>query len=588
MRAFAKQILAVILLSFVFVTPSGYGLTGRAEMVNGAISKRLDQHLTRLATFGFSGSVLVAKDGKPILQKSYGLANRERAIPVTEATVFDVASITKQFTATAILQLEEAGKLKVTDPLNKFFPDLPKDKQAITLHHLLTHTSGLPGVVEGETPTRNIFLRRIFEARLNAEPGTRYAYSNAGYTILAALIEILSGGSYEAFLRERLFAPAGLTNTGFYEDKEKWPDGAVAHGYDDLTDKGAPTSWKPDYKYRGSSYVLTSATDLYKWEQALAGERILSKAAKQKFFHPHVQSDIPGAQYAYGWSVDRAPNGTKRISHDGIGFGFGAVYSRYVEAGLVVIVVTNQALGRFLPMVPLQNDLWAIVMEGKSTELPNLAAPEAERLADYVGTYELPEGGRFTTLVAGSRLIMSAEGQGAIDLLSGADSKERKQNADFNARAQAVFEGISKGEFSAALREMAHQGTPDELKQMLTAYRKRFTDRLGEFRSIEVLGTIPETEATMTYLRLNFEKGSDHRRIRWENGKLAFILLAAFPLIPTTLASQSATEFYGYHLGLARLVQFRFERNAEQQITGLRFQTGGNKALAQKVVQEKR
>lgn len=546
-------------------------------IARGDLGQRLDQHMSRLADFGFSGSVLVAKGRQVIFHKAYGLADRARNIPVTTATVFDIASITKQFTAAAILRLEMAGKLKTSDPINKIFPGVPQDKSAITLEHLLTHTSGLGGVLEGaESVTRDQFIDRILRQPLASKPGTTYAYSNAGFTLLAALIEIVSGQTYETFLSEQLFKPAGMTSTGFYEDKARWSASLVAHGYDEAVDRGAPTEWKPDYRFRGSSYVLTTAGDLFKWEMALRGESILSKGAKRKFFSADARMDEPGRSYGYGWVAEKTPRRTALISHDGIGFGFNSIFQRYVNEDVTVVALSNKTMGRFLPMTPLNRDLSAMIFDGKSTELPASTRLAKESIEKFAGAYHLPSGAKLNIAVDGG-LKISAEGQEAISLLAGATASERKTLEGLSDRGKAVFEGIARGDFDPITREMKDRGAPDEIKKAVGGLWARFIDRHGQFKSLDVLGTIPETEAMMTYVRLNFERGSEYRRCRWEKGALAYILQVALPLIPTYFVAKSETEFYGYHLGLARVVRISF--NAD----GLIFHATDGKHFARRL-----
>src|SRR5262249_39671283 len=185
----------------------------------------------------WAGVVLVGKGERPLLLKGYGLANREERTPARPGTAYCIGSITKPFTATAILRLERAGKLKVEDPITRFFDDVPEDKRVITLHHLLTHTAGLGEYHDrsGEggdfaKMTKEEAVRRILGQKLRFQPGAKASYSNCGFTLLAAVVEKASGQTFERFLHEQVFAPAGMEHTGFYGEK-RWAPGLVAHGY---------------------------------------------------------------------------------------------------------------------------------------------------------------------------------------------------------------------------------------------------------------------------------------------------------------------------------------------------------------------
>jgi CubicO group peptidase (beta-lactamase class C family) len=161
--------------------------------------------------------VLVARDGEVLLHRGYGMADAEAGVPNGPETVYDIGSITKPVTALAILALEEEGRLRTTDPITRFFPEVPEDKRGITLHHLLTHSAGLIGDLGGdyEAMPRDTLVRRALASGLRWAPGTRYAYSNLGYSLLGAVVEIASGEPYEQYLRDRILLPAGMERTGY-------------------------------------------------------------------------------------------------------------------------------------------------------------------------------------------------------------------------------------------------------------------------------------------------------------------------------------------------------------------------------------
>jgi len=173
--------------------------------VVGELGDKLDVHLKRATSDGFAGAVLVVKDGQVILSKGYVMANRERKIPVTVDTVFDIGSLVKQFTAAAILKLEMNGKLRVTDPISKYFKNVPPDKATMTIHHLLTHTAGFDAAIGGdyEVISRDEYIKRAFNAKLVSAPGKKYKYSNVGRRLL--LIDRLL--LYPKRLTQALFTP---------------------------------------------------------------------------------------------------------------------------------------------------------------------------------------------------------------------------------------------------------------------------------------------------------------------------------------------------------------------------------------------
>uniref|UniRef100_Q01WH6 Beta-lactamase n=1 Tax=Solibacter usitatus (strain Ellin6076) TaxID=234267 RepID=Q01WH6_SOLUE len=250
---------------------------------------KLDDYVTRLAGFGFSGVALVAKGDKILHEKGYGLADRKSGTPMTPDTIISIGSITKQFTAAAILKLEMQGKLKTTDPVVNFFPNAPVDKKAITLHQLLTHTAGLRSdyaATDYQPYARDAYMQRIFDAPLLSPPGEHFRYANAGYSMLAAIVEIASGQPYERYLHTNLFEPSGMTMTGY--KLPKFPEAKIPRGYLGENDWGTifERSWAPDgpwWELRGNGGIHSTAMDMYRWHQALESGKILSKEARTKF-----------------------------------------------------------------------------------------------------------------------------------------------------------------------------------------------------------------------------------------------------------------------------------------------------------------
>lgn len=320
---------------------------------DGAPGPRIDAaaaELARLRDGGFSGVVLVDVAGE-LLVEGVGMADREAAVRNDADTVFDIGSLTKQFTAAAILRLEMDGRLSVDDPLATFFDQLPPDTAEITLHQLLTHTSGLPDVVgEDEEPIkRNEFVDRIAGEPLRQEPGEQYHYSNVGYSMLAAVIEVVTGESYEAYLRQALFVPAGLTATGYV--LPRFAGSTVAVGYDGDAATGRPNElgWDGDGPYwnlRGNGGILSTATDMHRWHRALLGDDILDAAAKAKLYGHHVrEGDGADTFYGYGWVLTPVGDGTDLIAHNGGNGIFFADFLRFVDEDVAIFLATNASRG---------------------------------------------------------------------------------------------------------------------------------------------------------------------------------------------------------------------------------------------------
>jgi CubicO group peptidase (beta-lactamase class C family) len=321
--------------------------TANTGSFSGDLGKEIEELMTgKEQNDGFSGVVFVARDGAIVISKGYGWADRANRIEYTDKTIFDIGSLTKQFTATAILKLELAGRLGVEDSISRFFKNVPADKQPITLHHLLTHLSGLRANFGGdyEEMSRDEIVRRALASKLLWPPGGGYRYSNAGYSLLGAIIEQVSGKGYEAYLRVALLLPAGMESTGY--KLPAWQPESIAHGYRGADHWGTPLDkrWAADGPYwnlRCNGGILSTVGDLYKWHLALLGDTLLPPSAKDKLFTPHVKEEQGRSYYGYGWVHVKTGRGTQIITHNGGNDVFFADFRRYVDEGTVVIVASN-------------------------------------------------------------------------------------------------------------------------------------------------------------------------------------------------------------------------------------------------------
>lgn len=287
----------------------------------------------------FNGYVLVAQHDQPIFSRAYGFADRVRSAPATADTSFRIGSVTKQFTATAILKLEQEGKLAVNDPISKYLPEYPAPGREITLHQLLTHTSGIPDLLadpevqarEAQRYTPAELLAVFWNKPLEFPAGSRFAYSNSNYDVLGAIIERVSGRPYAQFLAEELFAPAGMTRT-VVGDAEGTGDRAEGYQLDgDKLVATDPIDMSGPYAAGG---VRSTAADLVRWHRALSGDAILNAASRAKLYAPALND------YAYAWVV-KTIRGHTAVWHNGGIEGFSTVYWRVPDADLVVVVWSN-------------------------------------------------------------------------------------------------------------------------------------------------------------------------------------------------------------------------------------------------------
>jgi len=312
------------------------------------LAARADAFLQRCVEAGFHGSVLVARDGQAVLDRGYGLADRERELPNAPETVHAIGSITKQFTAAAILKLQELGKLSVQDPLSQHLPGVPQDKAAITLHHLLTHSAGFPGAIgdDADPVERDAYVALAFATPLAFEPGTAYEYSNVGYSLLGAVVERVSGQGYEDFLQQQLLRPAGLAHTGY--DAPDWANLPLAVGYSRRGERWGTmldqpmTPDGPGWHLRCNGGLLSTTHDLQAWVAALQGHVVLSADSLERMLAPHVEEGPgSGSHYGYGWALFTTPRGTRLVTHNGgNGIQFADVLW-YADEGLFIALLSN-------------------------------------------------------------------------------------------------------------------------------------------------------------------------------------------------------------------------------------------------------
>ena len=307
--------------------------------IKTSIDNRINTYLDALAKNGFSGSVLIEKDNEIILSKGYNTNH--------ENTIYDIGSVTKQFTGAAILKLEEQGKLSVTDKLSTFFSTIPNDKKNITIHQLLTHSAGFSDAFgdDYETLKKGEFINRFSKLRLKYTPGTKHIYSNIGYSILTVIIENITNLSYDEFLKKEFFTPLLMKSSGYLvDDKEN-----ISSGYLNNKVWGKPNqqNWDIDGPYwnlRGNGGILSTTKDLYKWHRALLANEILSEKSKKKYFKRHIkEGENASSYYGYGWAIFNTPRNTTLIAHNGGNGIYFADFLRYTEDDVTIILLTNNA-----------------------------------------------------------------------------------------------------------------------------------------------------------------------------------------------------------------------------------------------------
>lgn len=367
------------------------GSPKRNALDDAALGKELDKYLEQAtANDAFSGAVLIARNGQPIFKKAYGMSNKSNSTPNNVETKFDLGSMNKMFTAVAIAQLAERGKLSFNDTIGKLLPDYPNKAVAdkVTIHHLLTHTSGM-GSYFNEKFMANLnnmktvadYLPLFVNDPLAFEPGTRWQYSNSGFTVLGLIIEKISGQSYYDYVKQHIFKPAGMMNTDSYERDKDIPNLAI--GYTKAGENGRldpSAARRPNTPMRplkgspaGGGY--STLEDLLRFSVALHDHKLLSQKYTEIITTGKVETGAPGRKYAYGFGDDLS-NGRHIVGHNGGGPGISANFDILPELGYTTVILGNYDPPALMPVVMKIRELIAPAPpSASSTGTPSQAPP---------------------------------------------------------------------------------------------------------------------------------------------------------------------------------------------------------------------
>ena len=402
----------------------------------------------------FMGAVLVAKDGKTLLDKGFGSANLEWKIANDGDTKFRLGSVTKQFTSVAILLLMERGKVSLDAPVKTYLPDAPATWDKVTVRNLLTHTSGITDFTEMDnyTPLKTLattpdgLIARFRDKPLDFQPGEKYRYSNSGYVVLTAIVEKASGQSYTAFLTENIFKPLGLADTGYDSHAQLIPH--RASGY---TPKEKGVVVNAEYLDmtvpQGAGSLYSTTHDLLKWQTGLFGGKLLKPESLKAYLTPLLRD------YALGVNVRQA-DGKTTISHSGGIDGFNTWLAYDPDAKITVIVLGNLngaapgRLGQYL-MTLARGGAVVLPSERKAIALP------AATLTQYAGTYEISPTASFTIRADGGKLLAKMTNQDEKELFAEKADEFFFKDVD----AQIVFVRDASGKITGALSRQTGRET---------------------------------------------------------------------------------------------------------------------------------
>jgi len=452
---YVNRFIALVALC-LFVFQPAWGQNAAASSSARQITAKVDEYMkAAVEVERFSGSILVARDGQAIISKSYGMANIELDVPNTLNTVFRLASLTKQFTATAIMMMHERGKLNVNDPFRKYLTDCPAAWQPITIRQLLTMTAGIPnlrgpdlGPITGLPVSWEQWLTVMKKKPLDFVPGEEFKYANGGYTLLGFIIERQSGKSYGEFLQENIFTPLGMKQTG-YEDPLRIIKNR-ATGYRQLP--GDPITNVPYLemiRLYAAGGIYSTTGDLLLWDKALYTDKLLSRKSLDEMYTPFKEM-LPGKGYAYGWWKSKKFD-RQEIAHGGNLAGFINYIARFPSDRVTVIVLSNNGRGS---SGKISNVLSAIVF-GAPYEIPleRKAVPVASSVLDkYVGQYQiqLPPT-NFTFTNENGKLMALRDAEPKVEMFAESES-------NFFLKTEDIQFTFVKGTNGAVTGLIVHQG----------------------------------------------------------------------------------------------------------------------------------
>lgn len=371
-----------LILALFFVADTTRVGNANGDYIKGKVGQSVLDYVELVhENLGFSGVVLAGKGGKVVAAIPRGQSDPSERTEMTFTSLFEIASCTKPFTAIAIMQLAERGKLELDDPISKHLPGVPNNCSGITIRHLLTHTSGIPGTnSRGAGDDIQAVMPMFLAGGPKAVPGTRYEYWNQGYSLLSEIIAQVGGVSYVEFVRREIFRPCGMESTRFTgDDPPKKANVCVG-----TSTYGAPRSalehpyGSYGFQYRGMGGIVSNVQDLWKWDRALASGKLLSQNSFQQM------TKVGLGNYGIGWRVGNGPDGKLNHGHGGKVRGFLAEVRRYPSIDGAIIILSNQDEG--LPMSILRQGVERILF-GEPTGIEWPSAPQTKWKSQVFGEY---------------------------------------------------------------------------------------------------------------------------------------------------------------------------------------------------------
>lgn len=564
--------------------------SGEADCTDNNIISNIENIMQWEEKFGFSGSVLIVKNDEIILSKGYGYANGEMVFMNTPRTAFYIASVSKPVTALAVMKLVEGKKIDLSDPLTKYFPGVPEDKKAITVEMLLTHTSGL----EHTYSCDNIYDRSeavstiLKSTPLISVPGEEYNYSGDNYTLLAALIEIVSGYKYENYLSEKILIPAGIETPAFTGNLQLLKDDDIAlpsgsSDYKSLRDI------KPSWGRKGRAGLVLSVEDLYKLDFAFAENKLFSPEITENILSPKIKNTA-GENYGYGFNVDKTARGTRVFGHSGDddAIGHNAVYLNFPDENVKIFITSNSAMysgtswsaviSSLLQRFLFSSDFSYPADQLYYNEFRKNTLDELEKLE---GVYEDENTSYHVWLNNSGQLIISPAGADEIKAFGFSDTYTEK-----NKLTRELLNQTIDMQFELLRKNCKDEASFEKIKKSFTGFWSSLEKKYGSPERIEIMGTGNIWSAnhgaeTATWFRTVFAEGSRVYRLEWDGNNKAAGLggsRIAYPVM-FSMNSISEREMIGFDAANGRTIAVNFLRQMSGDKKAMELNINGEKSV---------
>jgi CubicO group peptidase (beta-lactamase class C family) len=484
------------ILSVVFVLQVFAAATFAEEKEPLTIEQRVDSLFAEWDHWDTPGAALaVVKDGQVIYKRGYGSAQLEYNIPITPSTIFHVASVSKQFTAFAITLLEQQGKLSLDDDIHKYLPELPDFGEKITIRHLIHHISGIRDQWEllamagwrlDDVITKEHILKILRNQRdLNFKPGAEYLYCNSGFTLMAVIVERITGKSFREWTEENIFRPLGMSNTHFHDDHEMIVKNRAYSYYKD--DNGTLKNSVLSYANVGATSLFTTVEDLARWAVNFEDKRVGGPEVIARMQEQGVLNDGKKISYARGLVIGEY-RGLRTVGHSGGDAGFRSHILMFPDQHFAVIILSNAA--EFNPGTVAQKVAEIYLgdqmtpPEEKREENQKTVEVEPDVLETYVGRYTLDIGLSFNVELEGGQLFVRADGQPRVTLIPESDTIFHIREID----AQLTFVADDDGTFRKVVLKQGQQEVGGKRVQLTELSPDALTEFAGTYYS-EELGT---------------------------------------------------------------------------------------------------